>query len=54
VISQTPVDYRDLTSPPVYHLTGRPGTLGIASWQSPTTFHVVEVVEISGTGTPRR
>jgi len=51
VISQTPRDYRDLTSPPVYHLRGRPGTLGIASWQSPTAFQVVEVVELSGPGT---
>lgn len=54
VISRTPANYRDLTSPPVYHLTGRPGTLGIASWQSPTLFHVVEVVERSGPGTLMR
>ena len=50
-ISRTPQDYRDLTSPPVYHLRGRPGQLGIASWESPTAFHVVEVVEVEGRGT---
>lgn len=54
VISRTPANYRDLTSPPVYQLTGRPGTLGIASWESPTLFHVVEVVERSGQGTLMR
>lgn len=54
VISRTPVDYREMTSPQVYHLNDRPGTLGIASWQSPTVFQVVEVVEISGPGNPLR
>jgi serine/threonine-protein kinase len=50
-ISRTPREYHDLTSPPVYHLRGHPGQLGIASWESPTAFHVIEVVEISGQGT---
>ena len=54
IISRTPVDYSAMTSPSVYQLTDRPGTLGIASWQSPTTFHVVEVVETSGPGTSLR
>lgn len=51
IISRTPVNYRDLTNPTVYHLRGRPGMLGIASWESPTAFHVVEVIEHSGPGT---
>ena len=54
VISHTPTDYREMTSSQVYHLTNRSGTLGIASWQSPTVFHVVEVLEISGPGTLTR
>lgn len=54
VISRTPKDFQGLTSPPVYHLQGRPGMLGIASWMSPTAFEVVEVVEVSGPGTVTR
>ena len=51
IITRTPTNYRELTNPPVYHLRGHPGQLGIASWESPTTFHVVEVIEHSGPGT---
>jgi hypothetical protein len=54
VVSRTPADHTGLTSPVVYDLTGRPRTLGIASWQAPTLFQVIEVVEISGQGTSLR
>jgi hypothetical protein len=50
-ITSTPANHDGMTSPPVYHLHNRPGQLGLASWQSPTLFHTVEVVEISGSGT---
>jgi serine/threonine protein kinase len=52
-ISRTPAAYRGMNSPPVYHL-GRPGALGLASWEAPTAFHVVQVVERSGTGVKTR
>lgn len=52
VIVSTPANHDGMTSPPVYHLQGRPGQLGLASWQSPTVFHVAELTEISGRGTP--
>ncbi len=51
IITRTPTNYRELTNPSVYHLRGNPGQLGIASWESPTAFHVVEVIEHSGPGT---
>lgn len=50
VIARTPSGYTGLTSPGIYHLKGRQGSLGLASWGSPTAFYVVEVVEISGPG----
>lgn len=48
-ISRTPANYRSMGSPGWYHLN-TPAVLGLASWQTPTVFHVVEVVELSGAG----
>jgi hypothetical protein len=54
VISRTPNNYSELTTPQVYHLKNRHGSLGIAIWESQTAFHIVEVIEHSGPGTVLR
>jgi len=48
-ITRTPAHYEGMTPPPWYALKD-PALLGIASWASPTVFHSIEIVEISGKG----
>ncbi|MFI5379193.1 MAG: hypothetical protein ACHRHE_07850 [Tepidisphaerales bacterium] len=50
VVLRYDTDYGNLTAPGIWSVGE--GVLGVGSWDSPTLFHSIEIVEITGQGRP--